>query len=141
MGLHSVKILQFLTEDCGEMVRVRTFLQLWKVLKYSSAPDASKILYGSIHGFRVMACLEFQRCLNLSFGVGSKIVPRSDLPRLRLHLFPNLHLIISYGMVRIGITEKKNLKLQKFASVILMLFLLRSHKGNSIPCEYSLTQL
>ena len=39
-------------------------------------------------------------------GVGSKIVPRGDHPRLRLHLFPNLHLIISYGMVRIGFTEK-----------------------------------
>ena len=88
------------------MLRDRKFLQLQKVSKYSSEPDASKILYCSIDGFRDTACLEFQRCLIMSFGVESKIVPRGDHPRLRLHLFPNLHLIISYGMVRIGFTEK-----------------------------------
>ena len=88
------------------MLRDRKILQLQKVSKYSSAPDASKILYCSIDGFRVTPCLEFQRCRNFLLGVGSKIVPRGDHPRLRLHLSPNLHLIISYGMVRIGFTEK-----------------------------------
>ena len=40
-----------------------------------------------------------------------------------------------------GQIRTKNLKLQKFASVILCYFLFRSHKGTSIPCEYSLTQI
>ena len=53
-----------------------------------------------------MACLEFQRCLKLSFGVGSKIVPRGAHPRPRVHIFPSSQIIISYGMVRIGFTEK-----------------------------------
>ena len=64
-----------------------------------------EILYCSIHSFWVTPCLEFQRCLNLSFGVGSKIVPRGAHPRPRLQLFPCFILLISYSFLRTLLTD------------------------------------